>query len=222
MHILVLIGKGLLIAFAAVNAVMMLYDHRQKIGFIWTVWKRFRPLMFLEVLLLLTLTVSTFLVLETVIPILKYGWANLFLSGGGNILVSPMVDASKAVPDSAIGMAIKLVIASIGLVMLSIMPFIAKAEEDRFRKGYHDIKSITKQSVKFGFIHLFVGIPIAVALALCGVGAFFAWKYNKAYKRNAHLDPIRQEEEAVMVSTTYHALYNTICVSLLFVLIFLL
>lgn len=57
MHFLWLIGKMLLVLVATDSVAYELYANRDHMGFVWSVYKRFRFLMLLEVLVALILTI---------------------------------------------------------------------------------------------------------------------------------------------------------------------
>jgi hypothetical protein len=164
--------------------------------------------MFFESLGVFLLTLFSVIVLLASIPFTGWGWAKFFLERGGNVLVSPMLEASQA-PD----LLSRLLAPTFFAAFLFAIPFLAKTEEDQFRKGCVEWKRIVPQSIKFGFIHMIVGVPIAVGIALTGVGFFYAYKYRQAYNKLVALDMRSQaEDEAVMTSTAYHTVYNTIAI----------
>jgi hypothetical protein len=97
-----------------------------------------------------------------------------------------------------------------------VLPFLARSEERSFRKGHDEWGSIAKQSVKFGLVHCLFGVPIAAGIALIISGLFYGFKYKRAFDRNVEVMGYWQaEDEAVMVSTTHHTMYNMIVVGLL-------
>lgn len=74
-----------------------------------------------------------------------------------------------------------------------------------------------KQSVKFGLIHLYVGIPIAAALVIILPGFFYACKYRSVYMKNISIGTPEKEsvEQAVLHSTAYHTMFNSLLVGYL-------
>lgn len=238
MHFLWLIGKMLLVLAATGSVVYELYTQRNRLGFVWSVWKRFRPLMLVEVLFTLILTITMIVGLWTYVPFLHWGWLNLFVSGGGNVILAPVAEGSESS-----SMIVRMLPPIFFVAILVAFPFMAHYEEEKYRRGYHEWRDIARQSVKFGLVHLWVGIPLAAGIGLIIPGFFFAWKYRSAL--NNTVDPgiwdqiqdieekaqsmgikgkirveagTEQEDEAVMVSTTYHTLYNSLLVLLLLVL----
>lgn len=216
MELISMLGKWALVIFAVANVAIMVYSHRNEGRFFWTIWKRVRPLMVLESMVVVIAVSVSAITMYIYIPYLKWGWTNLFFKGGGNILLSPALESV----DSSHGWVKYLVLAFLALFVL-VTPFLTKTEEEMFRKGHYEIKDVMKKSVAFGLIHLTVGIPIAAALAIIGAGFFFGWKYRKAFLRLTQKGMYYREaeEEAVLVSTTYHTLYNTFVVTTLIILI---
>ncbi len=195
----------LLTAFAVINIAAVLYTHRHEYNFIWSVWKRFRVAMFLEAVAVLIATIIIGVLLSEVPP-LKYGWLHLVYTEGGNVLVRPLTAGS----DSAYELVRWLPVLFVTGLLLAV-PFLAKMEEEQFRKGYTEWSDILAQSVKFGLVHCIVGIPLAFGIALILSGLWYGYHYRLAYMKYAgDYGHKAAEEEAVMVSTTYHSMYNSI------------
>jgi hypothetical protein len=213
------IGKWALVVFAIANVAVLVYTNRDKGGFILTIWKRVRPLMVLEVVALVAAIIEIAITLSYYVPFLGWGWTNLFFKGGGNILLSPVMEYSG----SGSIWATRLIQAFL-LSLLVATPFLCKAEEEIFRKGHHEWRDITKKSIYFGLAHLTVGVPLAAAIALIGAGFFFGWKYRRAFVklRKEGICWDDAEEEAMLVSTTYHSVYNSAVCTILIVLVSLL
>ncbi len=211
MEIVIKVGKFLILLFAIANVAIPLYSNRRNYNFVWSVLRRFRIKMFLECFGLILVTVICAFALISV-PGLKYGWLHLF-GGSGNILVAPVVELSSSTTPW-----IRLFVPLFLLAFAFMLPFFANWEEKEFRKGYLDHSSIIKQSIMFGLIHCTVGIPISIGIALIIPGLFFAVKYKNAFYRNLKkMSASDAEEEAVMVSTTYHTMWNMILVTVAFV-----
>lgn len=171
--------------------------------------------MFFEVLGVITLTIAVWVALWQV-PGLNYGWINLFFGESGNMLIKPIQEGSEST-----SVLIRLMVPLFFIALAFILPFLARSEEWIFRKGHDRWGPIIKQSVKFGFVHCLVGIPLAGGFALIIPGFFFGYKYKRAFDRNVEtMDYWRAEDEAVMVSTTYHTMYNMIMVGLLLFIAF--
>lgn len=207
------IGRFALVIIAVVSIASQLFSERKRLEFIWRIWKRFRIGQLLEVIAVISSVIVVGLLLMK-IPFLSYGWTSLFYGhGGGNLLVGPIMEGSE----SSNGL-IRILVPIFFFAFILAAPFLAKEEEDIFRKGHTEWGSIAIQSVKFGLVHCIMGVPLAFGFALIISGFFFGYKYKCAFKRNLErLDFHEAEKEAVMVTTTYHTMYNTIL--LLFLLV---
>ncbi|HEU0085735.1 MAG TPA: hypothetical protein VFQ59_02130 [Candidatus Paceibacterota bacterium] len=134
---------------------------------------------------------------------------NLFYNEGGNIYIAPIIEAAN----TSIRW-VQVLPFLFFLLFLVAIPLLAHLEEKIFRKGNHKWPDIIKQSVVFGLIHCLVGISLAAGIALIGTGFFYANKYRKTYLKELkeHNDHTRAEEQAVLVSTTYHSFYNSVII----------
>lgn len=206
MEILLTVAKAILILFAIAGIAHTCITERRNYKFVWQIWKRFRIRMFFEVLGVLLLIFAVAIVLWIGVPGLKYGWLNPFFEGGGNILIRPIQEGSEST-----SVLVRLLVPLFFLAFMFVMPFLARIEENSFRKGHEEWSSILKQSVKFGLIHLVVGVPLAIGIALIILGFFLGYKYKRAFDRNRETFTYWQaQDEAVMVSTVYHTIYNMV------------
>lgn len=129
------------------------------------------------------------------------------------MFVKPITDGSQSTHVS-----IRLMVPLFFFALMLVLPFLARSEERSFRKGYDEWGPIIKQSVKFGLAHCLVGVPLAAGIALIIPGLFYGYKYKRAFDRNTEAFGYeRAEDEAVMVSTTYHTMHNMVVVVLLLV-----
>lgn len=200
----------LLTAFAVANIAFVLYDKRHEYRFIWQVWRRFRLGMFFQALGTIILTLIIGVILAQV-PGLNYGWLHLFHSGGGNILVRPLMSGAESSHEVIRWLPVLFLAA-----LLLAVPFLAKMEEEQFRKGHTEWRDIIVQSVIFGLIHCAVGIPLAFGIALIVSGLWYGYHYKRTYSKYVwDYGHKAAEDEAVMVSTAYHSMYNTIIVVVL-------
>ena len=213
MEILLTIGNAVLVLLAVASVALPLVSERRNYKFAWSVWRRFRIKMFFEAFGVILLTIATAVALLQV-PGLKYGWLNLFFVGGGNMLIKPIMEISGST-----SISIRLMVPAFFLALAFIFPFSARYEERSFRKGYDEWAPIIKQSIKFGLAHCLVGVPLAVGIALIIPGFFYGYKYKRAFDRNVEtMGYSRAEDEAVVISTTYHTMYNMIVVTFLLVI----
>lgn len=214
MEILKAVAKIGLAALTIILIARLLIAERDNYEFIWQVWKRFRLRMLIEVLVVILLTIAIGIVLWVLG--LRFSWLSLIFSEGGNIVITPVRKGSESA-----NILIRLMVPVFFLALIAAVPFMAKYEEETFRKGYNKWGRIIRQSVKFGLVHCLVGVPLGFGIALILPGFFYGWKYKRAYdsiiiSKVFHFISLA-EEEAVMISTTYHTMYNTVVVSILLV-----
>jgi hypothetical protein len=136
------------------------------------------------------------------IPPLRFGWWSL-IGGQG----SAVFGSSDTTSQSWWGRLIPLLF----IVMIAFaLPMLAESEERMFRLGAEQWTMARRalRCIQFGLIHLVVGIPIAVALALSVGGAYFMWRYlhtwNHTFNRVAALNE----------STRAHLGYNAVLITL--------
>jgi len=89
-----------------------------------------------------------------------------------------------------------------------------------FRHGFIDDKKIVWQSIKFGLIHsLIMGLPLSIGIAFIITGLYFGFKYRKkyyeVYNPPGPMPKIKAEDEALLTSSAYHLVYNSIIFSIL-------
>jgi hypothetical protein len=187
-----------------------LLKERNNLRFAWSVWKRFRPIMVLECLTAIVLLAIVYLPLSYV-PLLDFGWTNLLFGDSGNMWLKPISDAS----DSSIR-GVRIMVPLFFVAFMIAIPFLAWYEEKMFRHGHTEWNAIVKQSIKFGLIHCVVGVPISAGLAIIVPGLFYGMKYKRAYELN--IQKMKHQlacDEALMICTAYHSLYNTIVVGMI-------
>lgn len=121
-------------------------------------------------------------------PVLNFGWYQFLVqdvggdpSGGGNIITAPFSYRALIVP-------------FVGL-LLFVLPRLAETEELIFRRGTRTWRQGIARSFVFGLVHMLVGVPLAVALALGLGGLWFTYQYFQG---------------GVARSTVYHLTYNLI------------
>lgn len=194
--------------------------------------------MLAEVLLALFVVIATLVLLVVFIPFTSYGWTHLLFNSSSNILVIPVTEARQSENSFLHFLGIVFI-----LIIILALPFLAKLEEDLFRRGKIKLKEISISSVKFGLIHLVAGVPLAAGLALINAGFFYAYVYRRRYNslKNDFIanhsfgkeiiqkllplgifaDAVEKwEEEAILEATAYHTLYNTILMLLLILTFF--
>ncbi|MCU1503069.1 MAG: hypothetical protein JWM12_2423, partial [Ilumatobacteraceae bacterium] len=94
-------------------------------------------------------------------------------------------------------------------LLVPALPLWAHAEEVIFRRGAEGWSRAERafKVLQFGLIHAVIGIPIAVALALCVGGGYFMGVYLAAIRRGA------DQREATLESARAHTAYNGVLVA---------
>lgn len=153
--------------------------------------------------------------------ILKFSWLNLFGSEGTNLIASGI--SSNEGFFNIPKVIYKIIPASIFLILCFCLPYLAKTEEQIFRSRYFTIKDRIIQSIKFGFVHMIVGVPVFIALILSVMGYIYSIRYVNSYNKNikSGIDTYNADENAIEDVTSLHAKYNliTLLVAIIIILI---
>lgn len=212
---------GLFVAFSVGHA---LYERRNDLGFVLEVWKQFSWKQLVLSGLAVATTITLFLTLYEAHPFFQWGWYQYLGGEAGNIAVAPASDAAQQ--GGFWGALIATLF--VGALLVSL-PFLALYEEIVFRMGIRDWKGWVWQACIFGPIHLVVGVPIAIGVALIGMGLLWGGIYWYDYRhgegppqtelaarlvsqRGGNMDDQRAIERAAIL----HAFYNTLIVTPLF------
>lgn len=210
-----------IVLFVSISLVLVLSLRRRwsDRSFIWEVWRQFRPLLLLEAVAVLTMTVVVASVLLDLGAPFTWGWFVLLTGHHGNFTIQPILDVGQS------GHAF-LWLASIGVlaVLLLLMPHYARDEELKFRKGRETWRQILPMSLMFGLWHLWVGVPLAIGIALALPGLWFGWRYRRAFLQSMREDePVSAldiaREMGVQRSTVCHALYNSVIMVMAFIML---
>ena len=168
------------------------------------------------------------------VPGLDWGWGRL-IDSDANVFLLPVVEAGSG----SAGAGAWRQVLEIGLALVFVaalaytMPLFALVEERVFRMGLEQggVRRWFKATVGFGLVHLIMGIPIAVALALSWGGLVFAVIYRRAFRRAADRVPMglpagwptvmrpSASIKAVDTSAAAHLTYNWSVLALLAVLL---
>jgi hypothetical protein len=153
-----------------------------------------RPRHFLRAPLVLAVVLALASVLLQV-PGLSFGWWTA-LGGTGNVIVGSTSRTSGT-------MLVWLVPALFLVLLIPALALFAEREEVAFRAGAEEWSWGRRigMGLRFGLIHLIMGIPIAVALALSAGGWYFQWAYLRGYANGG-------PKEGVLESTRSHLAYN--------------
>lgn len=149
---------------------------------------------------LIAVAITAFTLIE--IPGLDFGWW-WALGGTGNVITG----GTERGEDSVV---LQLVPVVFLLVLLPLLPLLAEREEQMFRLGAEEWSTPRRirRAVEFGLVHLIMGIPIGVALALSLGGGYFTWAYLRGWRRTG------SREAALLESTRAHTAYNGIVIVL--------
>jgi hypothetical protein len=147
------------------------------------------------VLIAITFTIG--LLIYQLGPLARWTWLYL--------LQNPAQPEAQATNLMTAGIKIPL-FALIFFPLLALnIPRLAKREEEVFRHRIRSGPQAITKSIKFGFIHAIVGVPIAFCLALIVPGLWFSYVYTKGGTR---------------LSTAWHAIYNYIILTAAFMLLY--
>jgi ABC-type Fe3+ transport system permease subunit len=147
----------------------------------------------LGTLVLIVLTFAVGIIVYQTGPLARWTWLYL--------LQDPAHPKEQASNLMTSGLKIPI-FALIFFPLLSLnIPRLAKREEEVFRHRIRSPKEAIIKSIKFGFVHAFVGVPIAFCVALIVPGLWFSWVYSKG---------------GIRLSTAWHAIYNYIILSVAF------
>jgi hypothetical protein len=168
-----------------------------------------RPMDYLWSFLMVIGVMTTVITLASIgLPkFMTWSWISMLGSEGvdapsGNILAAPFKSGSV------------IIISIFWLLLTLALPYLAKGEEKVFRSLIFSTKKRIITSIKFGLIHMVVGVPLFIALILAVVGYIFSIFYVKAFNKAAKVDPYTADEVAINVSTSVHAKYNFLIVTI--------
>jgi hypothetical protein len=153
-----------------------------------------RPHHFLQAPPVFVVVIATALLLVQV-PGLSFGWWTA-LGGTGNIITGSTTRTG--------GTALAWIIPAAFLVVVApLLPLFAEREEQMFRVGAEGWSTArrARRGVEFGLLHLIMGIPIGVALALSVGGWYFTWAYLSGWRRGG-------QGAGLLESTRSHLAYN--------------
>ena len=138
---------------------------------------------------------------------MTWSWISMLGDGGtntpsGNIMAAPFKSGSV------------LIITGFWFLLTLALPYLAKGEEEGFRSLVFGTKKRIITSIKFGLVHMIVGVPLFVALILAVAGYIFSIFYVKAFNKAAKVDPYTADKVAILASTSVHAKYNFLIITI--------
>lgn len=140
------------------------------------------------------------------VPVLRFSWWKLVSGTDGSMVTGQSGFHGGLWTTLSVG---------IPAVLLLVLPILAYQEEDMFRKGseMQSKAEIFVRQLGFGLIHcVFVGVPLAVGLALTLVGYFYVLVYVRHIDRNEirrladYIDSAVEIPVPSMVDPDVHAL----------------
>lgn len=164
------------------------------------------------VILVFILVIFLFISMPVFIQdILKFSWIKIFNSSksGTNLIMAPFETGNNY-------------IIFIFWILLSLcLPYLAKSEEESFRSLSLSNNDRILSSIKFGFAHMVVGVPVFGAIVLSIVGYLFSIKYCKSYVKylRKYRDSFKADSFAIEASTSLHAKYNFILITIVVLLL---
>lgn len=120
----------------------------------------------------------------------------------GNIIVAPFSSGSL------------IIVIGFWFLLSLALPYLAKSEEKSFRSLVFGTKNRIITSIKFGLIHMIVGVPLIIALVLSVIGYIYSIFYVTAFNKAIKVNPNTADEVALNVSTSVHSKYNFILITL--------
>jgi hypothetical protein len=196
-----------LLSFVVVSIVLLLWENRRRLDWVWMIYRSgWRAYARGFVLALGTLTVGV-VAYDSAPDWLRWSWFRIIPDAPSGSLVTAPLTASQAHPTIWVG---TLAVLAFYTVLLLVMPFIARREEEIFRAGHVDSRRIAWQSLKFGLMHMVVGVPVVIALTLALPGWVLGLRYRRAHKASQLAGhPLAQAmRDGIAVSTVDHTLYN--------------
>ena len=173
-----------------------------------------RPMDYLWSFLMVVGVMTTVITLASIgLPkFMTWSWISMLGSDGapsGNIVAAPFKSGSV------------LIISCFWFLLSLALPYLAKGEEETFRSLIFGTKKRIITSIKFGLVHMIVGVPLFIALILAVVGYIFSIFYVRAFNKAATVDPYSANKVAILASTSVHAKYNFLIITLGSVLVIL-
>lgn len=127
------------------------------------------------------------------LPGLDWGWGRL-VGVDSNVALSPVTAAGEATGLTVRALSLVGAFFFLGLLAYA-MPLFTLSEERIFRRGLEagGVARWLRATVVFGLVHMIMGVPLGVALALSWGGAAFGLVYLRACRRAVAADRSRWE-----------------------------
>ena len=106
------------------------------------------------------------------------------------------------------------------IAFLLFIPFLAKIEEEIFRKNIFNTKKRIIASIAFGVVHIIVGIPLYASIVISIFGYILSVIYKNKFVTVLikEMNPILANAKSINTITAIHSIYNMYVVILLILL----
>lgn len=130
----------------------------------------------------IAIVLSVMLTLFHFVPLLRFGWWSA-LGGSGNVLLGQTESTISGGSKLALALALP-----IPVLLCLLFPVLALGEEYGYRYGSENLSLGERvfRQIKFGMIHLVVGIPIAAGIALTFSGLYYERIYLHRWRLHAN------------------------------------
>jgi len=172
-----------------------------------------------SVLVVLAIILSVFFYYLKMPKWLTFSWLKLIDQSSTNLILSSIFITAKYTNSKIL---IFLISSLIYTLLVFAMPYLVHQEELIFRDCTFDTKSRIIKSLKFGFSHMIVGVPVFVAIILSIYGYLFSIRYVKSFLKKFSADGknfMGACEFALNQSSSLHSKYNFIIISICFILL---
>jgi membrane protease YdiL (CAAX protease family) len=153
----------------------------------------------------LVLIVSTFVITIYSLPLpafLTWSWLSLFSEQPTNVMLQPFSSGS-----------VIFIILFWFILSLSV-PYLAKLEEETFRSNKFTQKDRIKTSIIFGLLHMTMGVNLSIAIIIGLMGYIYSIFYVSGFKKSNSQDFEIQDQLGIVYSTSIHAKYNFILITI--------
>lgn len=160
--------------------------------------KRLNHYVWAFMIILLVIVLSVGIINIGVPKFMLWSWVSIFTDDSGTNVVSMPLKSGTVYTITLFWAALSIA-----------LPYLAKTEEEIFRQNKNTHSQRIFNSIKFGLMHMTVGVPLLLCLILSLVGYVFSIFYMIEYNKS------KSYELALEASTSIHSKYNFILISIL-------
>ena len=131
-----------------------------------------------------------------------WSWLSLFDEQPTNVMLQPFSSGSV------------IFIILFWIILSLSLPYLAKLEEETFRSNKFTQKDRIKTSIIFGLLHMTMGVCLSIAIIIGLIGYIYSIFYVSGFQKSKSQDFKVQDQLGVMYSTSIHAKYNFILVTI--------